>query len=331
MEEMRSFLQDLLAEPVTGLERIGRGQSNPTYLLQCRGRKLVLRTKPPGKLLKSAHLVEREYRVMRCLSSTEIPVPEPVVLVNDADSPNGRAFYVMEFVDGDIHFDPCLPGMSPSGRAKTYDEMNRVLAMIHNVVPDQVGLADFGKPGNYFERQTNRWKRQYLASRTECLPEMERVIAWLEDNMVVDDGEAALVHGDYRLDNLVFRRGSGELVAVLDWELSTLGHPLADLAYQCMQWQMPHDGALRGLGGIDREGLGLPNDASYIGDYCHRRQMARPRNWDFYLVFAFFRLAAILEGVGRRALDGSAANPELAREYRAFVPLLARRAVEILG
>ena len=328
MEDMRSFLQNLLGEPVTGMRRIGRGQSNPTYLLQCRGRKLVLRTKPPGKLLKSAHLVEREYRVMQCLSATEVPVP--VVMVGDADSPNGRAFYVMEFVDGDIHFDPCLPGMSASARGKTYDEMNRALAMIHRVVPKAVGLADFGKPGNYFERQTDRWKRQYLASCTEIAPDMEQLMAWLEDNMVADDGEEALVHGDFRLDNLVFRRGSGELIAVLDWELSTLGHPLADLAYQCMQWQMPHDGALRGLGGIARDRLGLPDDDSYIDDYCRRRQIARPRRWEFYLVFAFFRLAAILEGVGRRALDGNAANPELALEYRGLVPQLARRAVEIL-
>ncbi len=320
----------LAPQRVVGIRRIGRGQSNPTYLLDCVDRKLVLRSKPPGKLLKSAHLVEREYRVMASLMGSTVPVPKTLALVGDQDSPLGRAFYVMEHVEGDIHFDPTLPGIDPKLRAVIYDDMNRVLSNLHQINVGKIGLADFGKPGNYYARQTSRWTQQYHASRTSADPNMDTIAEWLQANMVEDDGQVSLVHGDYRLDNLVVDRRTCKIRAVLDWELSTLGHPLADLAYQCMQWRMPHDGALRGLEGVTRRDLGLPEEEDYVADYCRRRRIGIPRNWTFYLVFAFFRLAAILEGVGRRALEGNASNPAMAVEYGRQVPLLAERAMEAL-
>lgn len=327
LNHVRSLLKPKL---VHRLSRIGRGQSNPTYLVGCEDRNLILRSKPPGKLLKSAHLVEREYRVMSALAMTPVPVPKTVALVEDKDSPLGKAFYLMEFVDGEVHFDPTLPGLDREQRGEVYDDMNRVLAELHKVEVEQVGLGDFGRPGNYFERQTGRWKKQYYSSRLSANRDMDRLVAWLEANMIEDDGEVALVHGDFRLDNLVIDRESQRVLAVLDWELSTLGHPMADLAYQCMQWRMPFNGALRGLGGISRPGLGLPQEDEYLSRYCSRRGIDIPPNWTFYLVFAFFRLASILEGVGRRAVDGNAANPELAVEYGRQVPLLVERAIEVL-
>ncbi len=329
--ELLALVRKLLApEEVLEIRRCTNGQSNLTYVLACSGRKLVLRMKPPGILLKSAHLVEREFKVMSALRNTNVPVPETVVLVSDEDSPLGRAFYIMEFVEGDVHFDPALPDHGQQARKTVYAEMNRVLAEIHNVDLDRVGLSEFGKPGSYFERQTGRWKQQYYASRVSPSSDMDILVEWLEANMVEDDGQLALVHGDFRLDNLIFDHESCRAKAVIDWELSTLGHPLADLAYQCMQWRMPYTGALRGLGGLSRESCGLPQERQYLEDYCRRRRIPIPENWTFYVAFAFFRLAAILEGVKRRALDGNAANPELAVEYGSQVPLLAREAVSLL-
>lgn len=301
------------------------GQSNPTYRLDCAGGAFVLRTKPPGRLLPSAHAVEREFQVMRALSETQVPVPRVLASVGDADAPAGRAFFVMEHVTGRVLWDPALPGETPAARAAIYDAMNAALAQLHSLDPAAVGLGDFGKPGNYFARQLDRWRGQYLACTDAPLPDMLWLMDWLAEALPADDGAAALVHGDWRLDNMIFVAEGADILAVLDWELSTLGHPLADLAYQCMQWRLPHVGKMRGLGGLDRAALGLPSEADYVAAYAARRGV-QIDNWPFYLGFAFFRLAAILAGVAARAAGGNASNPALAVEYGKAVPVLAAMA-----
>jgi aminoglycoside phosphotransferase (APT) family kinase protein len=250
------------------------------------------------------------------------------------DSPIGRMFYVMEFLDGRIFWDPTVPEASSNEeRAALYDAMNATLAVLHDVDVEAVGLGDFGKPGNYFERQLARWTSQYRASETGTVADMDRLIAWLETHMPADDGRVSLVHGDYRLDNMIFAAGEPKVLAVLDWELSTLGHPFADLAYQCMQWRLPHESGFRsqrGLGGIDRAALGLPSERDYVERYCERRGIGRPAHWTFYLAFSFFRFAAICQGVYRRALDGNASNPEKAQLYGDVVRLLTALAVKLI-
>lgn len=316
-----------------GLRNIAKfdaGQSNPTYLLTAESGRYVLRAKPPGELLKSAHQVDREFRVMEALVDTDVPVPRVLHLSGEA-SPIGRMFYVMEYVEGRIFWDPALPDAADNGeRAAIYDDMNKVLAALHSVDLKKTGLSEFGKPGNYFERQFSRWSAQYRASETQRIDAMETLIAWLEANALPDDGRVSLVHGDYRLDNMIFAPEEPKVVAVLDWELSTLGHPFADLAYQCMQWRLPNSSAFRGLGGIDREAIGLPTEIEYVDAYCRRRGIAGIDNWTYYLAFSFFRLAAICQGVYKRALDGNASNPEKARTYGDAVALLAGLAVEAI-
>ncbi len=313
------------------VDKITAGQSNPTFLLQAQSGRYVLRAKPPGKLLPSAHMVEREFRVMAALADTRVPVPRMLALAGDDDSPIGRAFFVMEHLDGRLFWDPALPELTPEARGRIYAAMNRVLADLHSLDPAKIGLGDFGKPGNYFARQTTRWAGQYRASAAAPRPEMDRLIAWLEAHMPEDDGQSSLVHGDYRLDNMMFSRDSEEVIGLLDWELSTLGHPLADLAYQCMQWRLPHGAGMRGLGGLERAALGLPDEAEYVAAYAAHRGINPPDNWPFYLAFAFFRLAAILEGVVARARAGNAANPAKAREYEGAIPLLLALASDVIG
>lgn len=317
----------------SGLERIEKfksGQSNPTYLLVARSGRYVLRAKPPGQLLKSAHQVDREFRVMKALAPTDVPVPS-VLHLSEEDSPIGRMFYVMAFIEGRIFWDPALPEASGNGeRAAIYDAMNATLAALHDVDLEAAGLADYGKPGNYFERQFGRWSSQYRASETGTVPEMDRLIGWLETHLPDEDGRVSLVHGDYRLDNMIFASDRAAVLAVLDWELSTLGHPYADLAYQCMQWRLPHASGFRGLGGIDRAQIGIPTEEAYVQRYCERRKIAGIENWTFYLSFSFFRLAAICQGVYKRALDGNASNPEKARTYGEAVKLLASLAVTLI-
>jgi len=316
------------------LQKVGKfvaGQSNPTFLVVAESGKYVLRAKPPGRLLPSAHMVEREFRVMSALSETRVPVPRMLALAEDAESPIGRAFFVMEHLQGRLFWDPALPELAADARGQVYDAMNWVLADLHSLDVRDLGLGDYGKPGNYFARQTTRWAGQYRASVAQPRPEMERLIAWLEVNMPEDDGQVALVHGDYRLDNMMFHPTKPEVMGLLDWELSTLGHPLADLAYQCMQWRLPHGGGMRGLGGLDQGAMGLPDEAAYVAAYAARRGIALPQNWPFYLAFAFFRLAAILEGVVARARGGNAANPGKALEYETAIPVLLALALDVIG
>lgn len=317
--------------PLRSVSKFATGQSNPTYQLQTATGTYVLRSKPPGVLLKSAHMVEREFRVMAALHETSVPVPRMIHLASDDASPVGRAFFVMEMIEGRIFWDPAVPEVGKAERGAIYDQMNAALAALHDVDLERAGLSDLGKPGSYFQRQTDRWSRQYVASRVAENSDMNRLMAWLGDNLPDDDGQVALVHGDYRLDNMIFAPDAPDVVALLDWELSTLGHPFADLAYQCMQWRLPHQGGMRGLGGVDRAELGIPDERAYVEAYCARRAIDTPDNWAFYLAFSFFRLAAILEGVVRRAHDGNASNPETARSYAAAIPLLASEAIRIIN
>ena len=305
VERIPEIGDDLTAEKFAG------GQSNPTFKLSSNGKHYVLRRKPPGELLKSAHAVDREFRVINALQDTDVPVPKTYLLCEDEDV-IGSMFYVMEFLDGRVFWDPTLPEIEDlAERGAMYDDMNRVLAAMHGVDIEAVGLADYGRPGSYFERQLSRWTKQYRASETEHSPNMEQLITWLNDNMPEDDGSVSLVHGDYRLDNVMFHPTEPRIIAVLDWELSTLGHPLADLSYQVMAWQLPGDGnGISGLLGADRHELGLPTDDEYIAKYCERTGRDGIDNWNFYIVFCFFRLAAILQGVKKRALQGNASSPE---------------------
>jgi aminoglycoside phosphotransferase (APT) family kinase protein len=310
-----------------GFTQFGDGQSNPTYRIDATGGCFVLRTQPPGQLLKGAHRVDREARIMHALAATDVPVPR-VLAQSGPDGPLGRMFVVMSHVEGTIYWDPALPGHTPEARTAIYDAMNETLAALHSVDPAAVGLADFGRPSGYFQRQVSTWERQYRASETETIPDMDRLIGWLADAVADPDEQSGLVHGDYRLDNMIFDPVSHCVVAVLDWELSTIGHPYADLAYQCMQWRLPNEAAFKGLGGVDRAALGIPDEATYVAQYCARRSLPEMTNWQFYIAFSFFRLAAILQGVYRRSLEGNASNAQTGRHYGRAVPVLAALAME---
>ncbi|MFN3146812.1 MAG: phosphotransferase family protein [Paracoccaceae bacterium] len=309
------------AGPLTA-EKFATGQSNPTFRLTAASGAYVLRRKPPGTLLKSAHAVDREFRVQAALAGSAVPVARMFALCED-EAVIGTAFYVMAHVDGRSFVDPRLPDLSAQDRAHVFDEMNRVLAAIHSVDIDAAGLSDFGPEGNYYARQIDRWTRQYRASETGNIPAMEELIDWLAGTQPADDGRRTLVHGDYRLDNLLFARGRPDCVAVLDWELSTLGHPFADLAATLMQWRLPPGDEGRGLDGVDRAAFGLPSDAAFVEAYCARTGLPGIERMGFYLAFAFFRMAAILQGVKRRALDGNASNPERGLAMGALVPRFA--------
>jgi aminoglycoside phosphotransferase (APT) family kinase protein len=311
----------------SGARKFPSGQSNPTYLITTPGARYVLRRKPPGKLLKSAHMVEREYRVLRALTACGFPAPHALALCED-EAVVGSVFYLMTYVEGRIFWDPAMPEATREERAGVYDAMNEALAKLHAIDVAAAGLADYGKPGNYFARQLQRWSEQYWASETGEIADMNRLIEWLNAHVPADDGRVALVHGDWRIDNMIFAPDAPRLLAALDWELSTLGHPFADLAYQCMQWRLPNAGSLRGLEGVDRAALGIPNEAAYVAAYCRRAGLADIPDWTFLIAFSFFRVAAIVQGVYKRSLDGNASDPERARKMGAAVPVMARLAME---
>ncbi|MCS6811114.1 MAG: phosphotransferase family protein [Tepidimonas sp.] len=302
--------------PLT-IEKFPGGQSNPTYRLTTPQGSYVMRTKPgpASKLLPSAHAIEREYRVMQALAGTAVPVPRMVALCED-ESVVGRAFYLMEHVEGRILWDQSLPDLTAEQRRAHYVEMTRVLAALHRVDPTAVGLADFGKPGNYFERQIARWSKQYQASIAEPIPEMDALMDWLPRHLPAlarDESLVSIVHGDYRLDNLMFAPDAPRIVAVLDWELSTLGHPLADFSYHCLSWHVP-PGTFRGIAGLDLQALGIPSEADTIQRYCAATGLADPgelqRAWPFFLAYNAFRLAAILQGIAKRVELGTASSAQ---------------------
>jgi aminoglycoside phosphotransferase (APT) family kinase protein len=317
------------------VEQFKGGQSNPTYRLTTASGRYVLRRKPPGKLLPSAHAIDREYKVITALGSAGFPVPETHVLCND-DSVIGTAFFVMDFVDGRIFWDQSLPGMSKTERAAIYDEMNRVIAQLHSIDYAAIGLADYGRPGNYFARQIKRWTDQYRASETAKIEAMDNLIDWLPASIPPEDdssASSAIVHGDYRLDNMIFDPAEPRVLAVLDWELSTLGHPLADFSYHCMSWHIA-PGNFRGIAGLDLEALGIPSEQEYIDAYCRRTGRTGIAHWDFYLAFSLFRIAAILQGIAKRALDGTASSAqavETGKRARPMAELGWRCAERVLG
>ena len=299
------------------VEMFKGGQSNPTYKLVTPTQSYVMRAKPGpvAKLLPSAHAIEREFAVMRGLYGTDVPVPRMYVLCED-ESVIGRAFYVMEYMQGRVLWDQSLPGMTPAERGAIYDEMNRVIAALHTVPYAERGLANFGKPGNYFERQISRWSKQYQSSITTPIPEMDRLMEWLPAHMPAsarDDSHVCIVHGDYRLDNLMFHPSEARVIAVLDWELSTLGHPLADFSYHCMSWNIPAH-LFRGIGGLDLASLGIPSEDEYIRRYCERTRITTPEalraDWNFYMAYNMFRIAAILQGIAKRAESGTASSDQ---------------------
>ena len=316
---LQAWLQTQLsgyAGPLT-VEQFKGGQSNPTFKLVTPGAAYVMRSKPgpAAKLLPSAHAIEREYRVMAALAGRGVPVPQMLALCED-EAVIGRAFYIMSFADGRVLWEQSLPGMGRDERAAIYDEMNRVIAALHGVDVEAAGLADYGKPGNYFERQIGRWGRQYMASITQPIQAMDQLLAWLPLHMPAsarDASKVSVVHGDYRLDNLVFHPTEPRVLAVLDWELSTVGHPLADFSYHCMAWHIP-PGSFRGIGGLDHAALGIPLEADYVRRYCERTGLATPESlaadWNFYLAYNLFRMAAILQGIAKRVDDGTASSAQ---------------------
>jgi len=305
------------------------GQSNPTYLIDAASGKYVLRRKPPGQLLASAHAVDREFLVLSALHETNVPVATPLHLCRD-EAIIGSMFYLMEFVDGRIFWDPSLPELAAENRGAYYDAILQTLAALHKVDTNSIGLADYGKPGNYFSRQIVRWREQYRASETQAIAAMDSLLERLPARCPSDDGVVALVHGDFRIDNLMFHPNEPRVIAVVDWELSTLGHPLADLGYLCMALRLPRNPALPGLGGLNRTDLGIPDEAAMLSRYSQLTGRAIPDDWPFVLAFSFFRLAAIAQGVAKRAQQGNASS-EQARQAGQMTALLAQMGLEALG
>jgi aminoglycoside phosphotransferase (APT) family kinase protein len=306
--------------PLT-VEQFKGGQSNPTFKLSAGGQQYVLRTKPgpATKLLPSAHAIEREYRVMDALQKAGFPAPRQFALCTD-ESVIGRAFFVMEFIEGRVLWDQSLPGMTQTERANVYDELNSVIARLHTIDYAAIGLADYGKPGNYFARQIERWTKQYQASATEPIEAMDRLIAWLPQHIPPGD-DTTIVHGDFRLDNMIFHPTEPRILAVLDWELSTLGHPAADFSYHCMSWHIS-PGQFRGIGGLDLDELGIPTLDEYVAMYAKRTgRTIRAEDFNFYLAYNMFRLAGIMQGIMKRYVDGTASSAQALQNGKAARPM----------
>lgn len=312
---------------VRSCRKLEGGQSNPTYLLETAHTTCVLRAKPTGRLLQSAHAIDREFQVLTSLQGTAVPVPKPYLYCNDS-SVLGSEFYVMEHVAGRTFWSPTVPEVEQPQRSKIYQSMNDVLVALARVDLEAVGLVDYGRREGFFERQVRRWTEQYRAAETNRRNHMETLIDWLPRNVPVDDGRASLMHGDFRLDNLLIDE-RGQVAAVLDWELSTIGHPLCDLAYQCAQWRLPA-GRMRGLDGIDREAIGIPSEARYVQRFCERIGMTRASGWTFLLVLSLFRLASICQGIYRRGLDGNASSAN-ALDFDERTAVIAEKAVAIVS
>jgi aminoglycoside phosphotransferase (APT) family kinase protein len=303
------------------VEQFKGGQSNPTFKLRAGASQYVLRTKPgpAAKLLPSAHAIDREFRVMQALHGAGFPVPRQYALCVD-ESVIGRAFFVMECVEGRVLWDQSLPGMTPAERGAIYDELNRVIAQLHSIDYAAIGLANYGKPGNYFARQIERWTKQYQASATEPIEAMERLIDWLPQHIPPGD-DTAIVHGDFRLDNMIFHPTEPRILAVLDWELSTLGHPAADFSYHCMSWHI-RPGQFRGIGGLDLKELGIPSLAEYVARYSERTgKLLRAEDFNFYLAYNMFRLAGIMQGIMKRYVDGTASSAQALQNGKAARPM----------
>ena len=307
--ELAAYLEqhiDGFRGPLTATKFKG-GQSNPTYLIEAASGRCVLRRKPPGKLLASAHAVDREFRVLSALAGSSVPVAKPLHLCTD-ESVIGSVFYVMEFMRGPIHWDPSLPAFNSPQRAAHFDAIVATLIAIVNVDVAKSGLGDFGKPGNYFARQVSRWTEQYRAAETQPIAAMETLIEWLPTRVPGDDRRIALVHGDFRIDNLIWYDADTRIAAIVDWELSTLGHPFADIAYFCMALRLPRNGILPGLAGLDRAALGIPSEDAIVERFASGSGADPRPHWNFLLAFQFFRLAAIAQGVLKRAMQGNASS-----------------------
>lgn len=310
------------------VEQFAGGQSNPTYKVTAGDHRWVVRRKPPGVLLESAHAVEREHRVMAALASSDVPVPEMLALCADA-SVIGTPFYVMEFLEGRVFGDPALPALPPGERRAVYDELTRVIGALHRVDFDAIGLGDYGRPAGYLARQLSRWTSQYRASQTQRIEAMEHLIDWLPAHLP-DAEETAIVHGDYRIDNLIFHPHEPRVLAVIDWELSTLGHPLVDFAYHCMSWRVTPD-EFRGLKGHDLRALNIPSEADHVRAYCARTGRTDVSHWDYYIAFNMFRMAAILQGIFARSRQGNAASADAERTGRQARPMAEAAWREVQG
>jgi aminoglycoside phosphotransferase (APT) family kinase protein len=329
-EKLERYLQKRIPhfKTLKKASKFSSGQSNPTFLLEADNGKYVLRRQPSGKLLKSAHAVDREYRVISALSESGVPVPKVYFLCEDKNV-IGTMFYLMEYIEGRIFSDPVIPMVEIADRTAIYDNMIQVLAQLHSVDIHKLDLGDFGSQGSYCERQMSRWIKQYRATQTETIDEIENLINWLGDYIPADDGQVTLVHGDYRLENMIFHPINSRVIALLDWELSTLGHPFCELAYQCMILRMPPGPDINGLKGVNRKALGIPEEEEYISNYCHHMKINNITHWKFYLRFNFFRLASICQGVKKRGLDGNASN-KTAFSLGEMVRPLAQAATEII-
>ncbi|RWF76922.1 MAG: phosphotransferase family protein [Mesorhizobium sp.] len=306
---LKGFLASRFGDASMSLGRIGGGQSNPTYFVDYGAHRMVLRKKPAGPILRGAHAVDREFRVLEALAPTDVPVPRPV-LYHDGIEPLGTPFYLMERLDGRVFHDCSLPGLVPAERRSIYFGMAEAMAKLHAVRPDEVGLGDYGRPGNYFERQIGRWTRQLRESPSDRIPALEAVADWLPQHMPVDDGRVSIAHGDFRLGNLLFHPDKPQVIGILDWELSTIGHPLADLGFCSMTWHSAPD-EYGGILGLDHEALGIPSQREFL-DHYFAHAVPTAHLLRFHLVFSLFRFAVIFVGIADRAREGTAASADAA-------------------